>query len=285
MVNGQDEATFTTSTLSTASHTITATYKDDGNFLASAPSTAITQVVNKDSTTTTIAASASVADFDQMITFTANVKANSPGAGTPTGSVDFFDTTTSTDLTPVMVSTGTLTSGSASVTSLSSTAPFFVGESVIGTGIPSGTTISQVNSSSAITLSQAATLKGSSSLTFEVLLSSGKATFSTASLRPGNQAITATYSSDGNFLTSTTSQVATVGVASSIYVLNGTASGASSSQARRVSPRRAWWKSLELFHGHRGQRSAPRSRPAASRWSGTPTSRAAPRSAPHRSRG
>ena len=42
VVNGQDQATFTTSTLSTASHSITAAYTSgDGNFIPSPVSTAI----------------------------------------------------------------------------------------------------------------------------------------------------------------------------------------------------------------------------------------------------
>jgi Bacterial Ig-like domain (group 3) len=45
------------------------------------------------------------------VTFTARVTANAPGSGTPTGTVDFFDTTTNTDLTPGGV---TLSSGTAS---------------------------------------------------------------------------------------------------------------------------------------------------------------------------
>ena len=63
--------------------------------------------------------------------------------------------------------TGTLTSGSESVTGLSSTSNLNVGDVVIGTGIPFGTYISAINSSSSITLSQNATTGGSQSLTFD----------------------------------------------------------------------------------------------------------------------
>ena len=101
VVNGHDQATFTTSALSTASHPITAAYTSgDGNFNASPVSTAVTQVVNKDSTTTAAGASPALANVGQAVTFTATVTANAPGSGTPTGTVDFYDTTTSTDLTP-----------------------------------------------------------------------------------------------------------------------------------------------------------------------------------------
>ena len=94
------------------------------------------------------------------MTFTATVTANSPGSGTPTGTVDFFDTTTSTDLTPGGVA-----------------------------------------------------------------LSSGTATFSTTSLAVGSHTIKATYSGDGNFLTSSGS-TGSVTIGQSIIVLDPSAGGA-----------------------------------------------------------
>jgi len=118
LVGGQDEATFTTNTLSTGSDSITAAYTSgDGNFNASPVSTAITQVVNKDSTTTVASASPTSANVGQLVTFAAVVSANSPGSGTPTGTVDFFDTTTNTDLTPggVPLSAGTATYAATSL--------------------------------------------------------------------------------------------------------------------------------------------------------------------------
>ncbi len=118
VVSGHDQATLTTSTLSTATHSITAAYSSgDGNFNASPVSPAITQVVNKDNTTTTVVASPTSANLGQTVTFTATVTANSPGSGTPTGTVDFYDTTTSTDLTPggVALSSGTATFATTSL--------------------------------------------------------------------------------------------------------------------------------------------------------------------------
>jgi hypothetical protein len=61
---------------------------------------------------------------------------------------------------------GTLTSGSTSVTALTSTATLAVGNAVSGVGIAAGTTIAQVNSGTAITLSIAATASGTNALTF-----------------------------------------------------------------------------------------------------------------------
>ncbi len=159
--SGQDEATLTTSALGAGTHAITAAYTSgDANFVPSAPSAAVTQVVNKDNTTTTAGASPSSANLGQTVTFTATVTANTPGSGTPTGTVDFFDTTTNTDLTPG------------------------------GVG-----------------------------------LSSGTATFATTSLTAGPHTIKATYSGDGNFITSYAT-TGTVTVGQSIIVLDPSAGGA-----------------------------------------------------------
>ena len=112
VVGGQDQATLTTGALSTGSHSITATYTSgDGNFNASPVSLAFSQVVTKDNTTTTATASTSTANLGETVTFTATVTANAPGSGKPTGTVDFYDTATGTDLTPggVALSGGTAT--------------------------------------------------------------------------------------------------------------------------------------------------------------------------------
>ena len=117
-----------------------------------------TLTVNKDATTTTATTSIPSGSMGQTVTITATVTAKAPGSGTPTGSVDFFDTTTGDDL-------GTLN------------------------------------------------------------LSSGVATLNTASLPPGANVITLSYSGDSNFLSSTTS-AATIVISQSIIVLDPTASGA-----------------------------------------------------------
>ncbi len=118
VVTGQDQASFSTSTPSTATHTITAAYTSgDGNFNASPVSANLAQVVNKDSTTTSVSASPSFANVGQAVTFTASVTASGPGSGTPTGTVDFFDSTTNTDLTPggVALASGTATLSTTSL--------------------------------------------------------------------------------------------------------------------------------------------------------------------------
>jgi uncharacterized repeat protein (TIGR01451 family) len=102
------EATFTTSALSVGSHNITAIYGGDTNDYGSTSNT-LTQVVNQDNTTTTLASSIIPSVLGQSVTFKATVNVNSPGAGTPTGTVTFYDGSTK-------LGTGTLSGGVATFT-------------------------------------------------------------------------------------------------------------------------------------------------------------------------
>jgi hypothetical protein len=81
-------ATFTTSSLALATHTIKATYPGDAEFKPS--SGAVQQVVNKSPTTTTLSSSLNPSQFGQAVTFTAHVTSSGP---TPTGTVQFLDGT------------------------------------------------------------------------------------------------------------------------------------------------------------------------------------------------
>ena len=65
-------------------------YGGDGNFLAST-SAVLNQFVNADATTTALKSSKNPTVHGQSVTFTATVKAASPGSGTPTGKVTFLD--------------------------------------------------------------------------------------------------------------------------------------------------------------------------------------------------
>src|SRR5205807_721397 len=84
------QATFTTPNLSVDSHTITASYSGDGNFLTyTGDDSASPQVVNKASSTTTVSSTVNPSVFGQTVTFTVTVAAVAPGAGTATGTVTF----------------------------------------------------------------------------------------------------------------------------------------------------------------------------------------------------
>ncbi len=90
--------------------TLTATYAGDANFGGSSDTESHT--VNPANTTTTVTSSPNPSLPGQDVTITANVTANSPGGGTPTGSVTFEDGGTAIS----GCSSVALTSGSASCT-------------------------------------------------------------------------------------------------------------------------------------------------------------------------
>jgi len=104
-LNAGGVATFSAGALSVASHSITSVYGGDTNDQGST-STALTQMVNQASTTTTLKSSANPSVYGQSVTFTAIVAPVSPGAGTPTGTVTFEEGTT-------VLGTGTFSSGLA----------------------------------------------------------------------------------------------------------------------------------------------------------------------------
>jgi hypothetical protein len=84
-------------------HTIGAAYGGDANH--SAASGTLAQVANKAATTTSIVASANPSAVGDSVTFTVTVRAVAPGSGTPTGTLDFYET-----LAPGAASVGALAS-------------------------------------------------------------------------------------------------------------------------------------------------------------------------------
>ena len=81
------QAVLSTSSLTGGQHSVTATYSGDANF-ANSTSTAVTQTVNRASTTTSVISATNPSIYGQPVSFTATVSST---AGTPTGSVYFFD--------------------------------------------------------------------------------------------------------------------------------------------------------------------------------------------------
>jgi hypothetical protein len=120
-LDGTAHATFATSTLAVASHSITATYNGGSGF-APSTSSAFTQVVNQDGTTSTVSSSRNPSKHGQKVTFTATVAASSPGTATATGSVTFKDGTTTLSTQTLnssgnaTFSTSSLSRGSHSIT-------------------------------------------------------------------------------------------------------------------------------------------------------------------------
>jgi hypothetical protein len=123
LVNGV--ATFSTSTLSQATHSINAAYQGDANHVASTPATLNEQI--QSATTVALTSSAAsgtsnaamamfasanisqgVVQVGTPVTFTATVADVAPGTGVPTGTVTFYDGTT-------QIGTGTLVNGVATL--------------------------------------------------------------------------------------------------------------------------------------------------------------------------
>ena len=242
-------ATFPVSTLALGSHPITAVYGGDGNYAGSG-SSAINQVVNKATTITTTDSSVNPSTFGQSVTFTATVAPAGSGTGTPTGSVTFFDGTTSLGTSPLndgiaTLSTSDLTPGAHSITSS------YGGDSNFGVGTSAVVTqnVNEATTQVVVTPSPAASILGQSvtftavvtpvspgsgvpagSLTFldgtihlgTMALSAGSASISTSALTVGSHSITAVYDDNGQgFLGGTSSPVielvggTTVGLVSS----------------------------------------------------------------------
>jgi hypothetical protein len=160
LLNGT--AMFDTGGLSTGSHNITVSYGGDSNFAAST-SSILTQVVNHAATTTTLVSSLNPAALGQTVTFTATVAAESPGAGSPTGTVTLKDGATSIESGAVSAgiattNISTLTGGSHTITASYAGDANFIG-SVSG-GLSQNVTVPAVTIlvNESITVSDAPTL-------------------------------------------------------------------------------------------------------------------------------
>ena len=92
VVNGSGKAVCALSWPSIVGQSITAGYLGNASayYLPSA-STVLSQVVNQASTTTAVTSSANPSVVGQTVTYTATVSVTSPGSGSPTGNIEFFD--------------------------------------------------------------------------------------------------------------------------------------------------------------------------------------------------
>jgi hypothetical protein len=107
-LNGAGSGSMATSALTLGSHSITYQYSGDFWF-AAGTSGVLTQQVNAAQTTTALVSSVNPTIVGGGVTFTATVAPVAPGAGTPTGTVTFFDGATS-------IGMGTLAGGVATFT-------------------------------------------------------------------------------------------------------------------------------------------------------------------------
>jgi YVTN family beta-propeller protein len=225
-LNGSAVATFTTSALTVASHSITAAYSGDPIDLASA-SSAVNEVV-QENIAISLTSSANPSLPGTAITFTVTITGS--GTGTPTGTVTFKDSANTlgsaalnssgvaslsiSNLTPGQHALTAVYSGDAlnlpgtsgvftqtvqentSTTVVASANPAFSGNSVTFTAT--------VNASGSGTPTGTVTFKdGSTTLGTAALNPSGVATYSTTSLTVASHSIAAVYGGDTINLAST----------------------------------------------------------------------------------
>ncbi len=227
-------ASFTTSALPAGTKTIKAVYGGDSNFAAST-SKAVSQVVNKATTTTTLASSLNPSKSGQSVTFTASVTPQF--SGTVTRPVTFYDGTTA--LKTVALSggaakftTSTLTSGTHSITAVyggnsnfsgstsapvnqvvlvatttmlsSSLNPSIYGQAVTFTATVTSTMGTPPPDGETVSFMKGTTVLGTGTL------SGGSASFTSSTLPVGTNAIKAVYSGDSNLPGSTSKAVSQV---------------------------------------------------------------------------
>ncbi len=228
-------ATFSTNSLGVGSHPITASYGGDTNFAGSTSSPALTETINKASTTAVVASSNNSSTYGQAVTFTATVTS---GGGTPTGSVTFNDGVLGS------IGSGVLSSGTASLTistlnvsgsphsitavyngdtNFSGTTSGAISQTVNKAGTTMGVIASAPTATYGNTVTFTATVTGAGAtgtVTFTDgvttigtgNLSNGIATFATNTLGVGLHSISAAYSGDTNYILSNTSASAPVQV-------------------------------------------------------------------------
>jgi hypothetical protein len=90
VLNGQGQATWSSGTLTTGTHSFTAVYAGDLDSVTSATSSALTQTVNKASTSTAVTVSKLLTVHGESVNLVATVSTVSPGVGAAAGLVQFY---------------------------------------------------------------------------------------------------------------------------------------------------------------------------------------------------
>ena len=248
-LNGSGVASLSTSSLGVGSHTITTSYSGDGNFAGSAGSlSGNPQVVDKDATATATSSSVNPSVWGQPIAFTATVTSLAPGAGTPGGTVTFFDGGSSIGSSTLSGGTATLATSALTVGSHTITARYagdtdFLGSEGALSGNPqvvsraaSATNVAPQGGTawagSPVTITASATaaapgagapsgtmtfMDGAINLGSTPLNGSGVATLTLSTLAVGGHTLSASYSGDGNFTGSSSTTPATVSVGQTLY--------------------------------------------------------------------
>jgi hypothetical protein len=225
-VGADSTARLTTAALAVGSHSVTASYGGDANYTGSSAA-ALTQVISRLSTTTTLASSANPSAFGAPLTLTASVAS---AGSIPTGSVTFSEGSATLGSAPLdaaghaSLSTGTLSVGSHAITaayggdgSNAGSASATLTQAVVAAGttasltssanpIAYGTGISltaTVTSSAGTATGSVTFSDGSAALGSAPLDPTGHATLAVGVLEVGNHALTAAYSGDSGHSAST----------------------------------------------------------------------------------
>jgi hypothetical protein len=218
IVNGQ--AALNTSSLSAGTHSITASYSGDTNYLPSSSAT-ITKTVNQASTTLKLTSGVNPSGLDQPVTFTATI--TTQYGGQASGTVTFKNGVTTLGSTAVnsnaaSLTTSNLAMGTHTITAIYSCDGNFTGSTsnavpqVVTKATTTTTLLSSINplvagksvtftaTVSSLAASRTGTvqfLNGTTLLATETL-KSGAAKYTTSQLPPGTDSITAVYSGDSN---------------------------------------------------------------------------------------
>ncbi len=234
-------ATFNLTNLPVGSDAITAEYGGDSTFIASTSST-VTQTVSQAATSTAVSANPTTSNFGSAVELTATLSVTAPGGGTPTGTITFFNGTTSlgssavsngtasistsslpvgasrlplstaaisnftASTSPVTTVTVQSQTGTASKTSVTSTT---TGSTVFGQPVSFTAVVAPATGSGTPTGTvtfYSATTSGSTPVG-TATLTNGSATVALTTLPVGTDAVTASYIGDANFAGSTSSAV------------------------------------------------------------------------------
>jgi YVTN family beta-propeller protein len=240
-LDGTGQASFRTSSLTPGTHSITASYTGDANFVNSV-STPLNQVVAKGQTVATLGSSTNSSVFGQAVTLTVTVQPVAPATGTPTGAVSILDGSTIVASGVALNASGQASFGTSSLSpgthsltanysgdvNFASSVSTSINQ-VVAKGQTIATLASTLNSSAfgqglilTVTVQAAAPAAGIPTGTMTifdgttilagglVLNGSGHATFTTSSLAPGTHSITASYIGDVNFASSASASISQV---------------------------------------------------------------------------
>lgn len=245
-LDGTGTAVFVDASLDVGTHGITATYEGDVNHLGSSASTS--HQVDPSSTSIVVGASDGPTVHGEAVTLTAAVTVDAPGAGTPTGTVRFFEgvtllgtATLAADGT-TSLALGALSTGTHSITATydgdsrrnSSAGTYDHVVNPAGTSLGLDVTTGPIVAGQAVTLTATVGVvaPGAGSPTGTVTFTdgvtvlgvaavdgTGVATLSGISFEPGDHELGASYGGDSDFATSTNSLDLTVTKASTSTVV------------------------------------------------------------------